>query len=119
MLERAIPSSSERLPVIGLGTWRTFDPPKITDAALAPIEGTVAAFVQAGGRVIDTSPMYGKAQTITGLVTTKLAVNQDLFIATKVWTTGHEAAARRGSRCPATSCGTPWPPSSSMPTPPW
>ena len=95
MLERAIPSSSERLPVIGLGTWRTFDPPKITDAALAPIEGTVAAFVQAGGRVIDTSPMYGKAQTITGLVTAKLAVNQDLFIATKVWTTGHEAGIRQ------------------------
>jgi diketogulonate reductase-like aldo/keto reductase len=95
MLERLIPSSSERLPVIGLGTWRTFDPPSITDASLAPIEHTVAAFVEAGGRVIDTSPMYGKAEAVAGRVAATLGVNDDLFVATKVWTTGRDAGIRQ------------------------
>jgi len=95
MLERAIPSSSERLPVIGLGTWRTFDPPRITDATLAPIEQTVDAFASAGGRVLDTSPMYGKAESLAGKVTAKLGLNESLFIATKVWTTGRAAGVRQ------------------------
>jgi diketogulonate reductase-like aldo/keto reductase len=95
VLERAIPSSSERLPVIGLGTWRTFDPPRITEASLAPIEQTVAAFVRAGAPVIDTSPMYGKAEAITGRVTATLGVTDDLFVATKVWTSGKQAGIRQ------------------------
>jgi diketogulonate reductase-like aldo/keto reductase len=95
MLAREIPSSSEPLPVVGLGTWRTFDPPTITDAALAPIEQTVSVFVEGGGSVIDTSPMYGKAESVAGRVTTKLGVNRELFIATKVWTTGHGQGIRQ------------------------
>jgi diketogulonate reductase-like aldo/keto reductase len=95
MLERTIPSSAERLPVIGLGTWRTFDPSRITDATLAPIEQTVAAFARAGGRVIDTSPMYGNAEAVTGKVVSDLGIDESLFIATKVWTTGHAAGIRQ------------------------
>lgn len=95
MLDRPIPSSGERLPAVGLGTWRAFDPPKITDATLAPIEGAIATFFKAGGRVIDTSPMYGSAQAIAGRLTLKLGVNRDLFIATKVWTTGRDAGIRQ------------------------
>jgi diketogulonate reductase-like aldo/keto reductase len=95
MLERVIPSSGERLPAIGMGTWRTFDPPAITNAALAPIEATVAAFVEAGGHVIDTSPMYGKSEKVVGRVTGNLAVNRELFLATKVWTTGRDAGIRQ------------------------
>lgn len=95
MLDRTIPSSGERLPAIGLGTWRAFDPPSITDATVAPIRGAVDAFVKAGGRVIDSSPMYGNAQAIAGRVTDELGVNQSLFIATKVWTTGRDAGVRQ------------------------
>jgi diketogulonate reductase-like aldo/keto reductase len=95
MLERQIPSTSEALPVVGLGTWRTFDPLRITDATVAPIERTVAAFERAGGRVIDTSPMYGKAESVVGRVTRSLDLNQRLFIATKVWTTGRDDGVKQ------------------------
>lgn len=95
MLERAIPSSSERIPVIGLGTWRTFDPPAVTDAALAPIKDGLATFERGGGRVIDSSPMYGKAEMVAGRLSGELGVNQNLFIATKVWTSGRDAGIRQ------------------------
>ncbi len=95
MLERTIPSSSEQIPAIGLGTWRTFDPPATTEVALAPIKDALATFVRDGGRVIDSSPMYGKAEMVAGRVSRELAVNQDLFIATKVWTSGRAAGIRQ------------------------
>jgi diketogulonate reductase-like aldo/keto reductase len=95
MLERAIPKSSERLPVIGVGTWRTFDPPAVSAETLAPLEATLRLFHNAGGKVIDSSPMYGKSEDVVGRVTKKLGINADLFIATKVWTTGRTAGIQQ------------------------
>src|SRR6266567_6073994 len=90
MLTRAIPSSSDKLPVIGLGTWRTFD------VDLAPdnrrqLEEVLALFVKLGGRVIDTSPMYGRAEEVIGDLTATLGIRDKLFLATKVWTRGKES----------------------------
>ncbi|MCM3877585.1 MAG: aldo/keto reductase, partial [Thermoanaerobaculia bacterium] len=58
---RAIPSSGERIPVIGLGTWSTFDVGS-SAAARAPLEEVLARFVERGGRVVDSSPMYGRSE---------------------------------------------------------
>src|SRR4051812_22001826 len=66
MLRRSIPHSSEQLPVIGLGTWRTFDPASVSLASLAPLEATLRVFHDVGGRVIDSSPMYGKSEELSG-----------------------------------------------------
>lgn len=95
MLERPIPRSSERVPVIGIGTWRTFDPPSVTPETLAPLEQTLRLFHNAGGKVIDSSPMYGKSEDVAGRLSTKLGINAELFIATKVWTTGRDAGIRQ------------------------
>jgi diketogulonate reductase-like aldo/keto reductase len=89
MLMRAIPSSGETLPVIGLGTWRTFD------VHLAPdnrrqLEEVLSLFVKLGARVIDTSPMYGRAEDVIGELTAALDIQDRLFLATKVWTRGRE-----------------------------
>jgi diketogulonate reductase-like aldo/keto reductase len=95
MLERQIPRSPECLPVIGLGTWRTFDPPRITPERLAPLEATLRLLHNAGAKVIDSSPMYGKSEDVVGRVSKTTGVNEDLFIATKVWTTGRDAGVKQ------------------------
>ncbi len=87
---RAIPSSSEMLPMIGLGTYQVFD----VDANaqdLAPLEDVMRAFVAHGASVVDSSPMYGNAETIAGELSARLELRKQLFLATKVWTTGKEA----------------------------
>src|SRR5947209_19896352 len=65
ILTRAIPSSGEKLPVIGLGTWRTFDVDLTTDNR-RQLEEVLSLFVKLGGRVIDSSPMYGRAEQAIG-----------------------------------------------------
>ena len=89
-LQRPIPSSGEKLPVIGLGTWQVFDVTP-TAAERRPLEEVLALFVKLGGRVIDSSPMYGRAEQVIGDIATKLDLQRALFLATKVWTTGKEA----------------------------
>jgi diketogulonate reductase-like aldo/keto reductase len=87
LITREIPVSGEKLPVIGLGTWRVFDVgSSATDRA--PLEDVLRAFVQSGAHVIDSSPMYGRAEEVIGDLATKLGVQSSLFLATKVWTTG-------------------------------
>lgn len=86
-ITRAIPSSGEKLPVIGLGTWRVFDV-GASQPDRAPLEEVLRVFVQRGARVIDSSPMYGRAEEVIGQLATKLGLQQSLFLATKVWTTG-------------------------------
>jgi diketogulonate reductase-like aldo/keto reductase len=84
---RAIPSSGEALPTVGLGTWITFnvgDDPKLRDECAA----VMAAFFAAGGRMIDSSPMYGSAQPVIGYGLEKLGQPKALFAADKVWTSG-------------------------------
>jgi aryl-alcohol dehydrogenase-like predicted oxidoreductase len=87
MHTRLIPSSKEALPIIGLGTWQTFDV-AASDAARKPLEDVLSLFVQLGGRVVDSSPMYGRSETVLGDVAAKLGLHEKLFIATKVWTSG-------------------------------
>jgi aryl-alcohol dehydrogenase-like predicted oxidoreductase len=90
MHTKPIPSSREALPVIGLGTWQTFDT-GTSDAARKPLEEVLSLFVQLGGRVVDSSPMYGRAEEVLGDVAVKTGVREQLFMATKVWTRGRAA----------------------------
>ena len=94
MLARAIPSGTESLPVIGLGTWQTFDV-DTHDAALAPLRELLARYLADGGRVVDTSPMYGRAETVLGRLLAAIPQPPRPFVATKVWTTGREAGIRQ------------------------
>ena len=90
ILTRPIPSSGEAIPVVGLGTWRTFDVGP-APAERAPLQTVLQRFVELGGRVIDSSPMYGTAESVAGDLAAELAVTDKLFFATKVWTSGREA----------------------------
>ena len=90
MLTRAIPSSGEKLPVIGLGTWRSFDVDLTADNR-RQLEEVLSLFVKLGGRVIDMSPMYGRAEQVIGDLTATLGTQEQLFLATKVWTHGKQS----------------------------
>ncbi|RWG43199.1 MAG: twin-arginine translocation signal domain-containing protein, partial [Mesorhizobium sp.] len=82
---RAVPSSGEMLPAVGLGTWITFnvgDDPVLRDECAE----VMAAFFAAGGRMIDSSPMYGSSQPVIGYGLEKLGRPEALFSAEKVWT---------------------------------
>jgi diketogulonate reductase-like aldo/keto reductase len=89
MLARAIPSSGEKLPVIGLGTWQAFDVDLAADNR-RQLGDVLSLFVKLGGRVIDTSPMYGRAEDVIGELTAALGIRDKVFLATKVWTRGRE-----------------------------
>ena len=87
MITRPIPRSGEAMPVIGLGTWQTFDVGSDA-AARQPLRDVVQRLVEAGGRMIDSSPMYGRAEGVTGDLVAEMGVRQKVFLATKVWTSG-------------------------------
>src|SRR5438132_2488783 len=89
MLTRTIPSSGEKLPVIGLGTWRTFDVDLTTDNR-RQIEEVLSLFVKLGGRVIDSSPMYGRSEEVIGDLIGTLGIRDKVFLATKIWTRGRD-----------------------------
>ena len=90
-LARPIPATGEKLPPIGLGTWLTFD---VTNAADRAARGEVMrAFFEAGGRLVDSSPMYGASEETIGAA---LPPNgKSMFSATKVWTVGALAGRRQ------------------------
>src|SRR3954469_7850398 len=90
MLTRTIPATGETLPVIGLGTWQTFDVGSGA-AERAPLEAVLRTFVELGGTLVDSSPMYGRSEDVTGEIATKFALRDKLFVATKVWTSGKRA----------------------------
>lgn len=90
LLERSIPSSGEKLPAVGLGTWRTFDV-GASAAERAPLTEVLGRLVAQGGRVVDSSPMYGTAESVVGDLASELGLTDKLFLATKVWTSGREA----------------------------
>ena len=94
LLTRAIPSSNETLPAIGLGTWQTFDVGD-TAAEKNPLEDVLKAFADLGGKLIDSSPMYGRSEEVAGDLTAKLGLREKLFIATKVWTSGKVAGIQQ------------------------
>ncbi|HKM72168.1 MAG TPA: aldo/keto reductase [Stellaceae bacterium] len=89
MLTRPIPSTGEPMPVIGLGTWRAFDV-GADERAQRPLREVLRLLIDADGRMIDSSPMYGSAETVTGDLLAELAARPRVFLATKVWTTGRE-----------------------------
>jgi diketogulonate reductase-like aldo/keto reductase len=97
IMTRKIPSTGEELPAIGLGTWQVFDAGNDA-AARAPLRETLAAFVKAGGRMIDSSPMYGSAESVAGDLVAELGLRDRLFVATKVWTRGREDGIREMER---------------------
>ncbi len=94
MIERRIPKTGESIPAIGLGTWQVFDVAG-NAAEMAQAKETLKVFVELGGRAIDSSPMYGSSESVTGQLATELGVRAKLFVATKVWTTGRQAGIRQ------------------------
>jgi diketogulonate reductase-like aldo/keto reductase len=92
--ERAIPSSDEELPAIGLGTWQTFDVGKEASER-DPLKEILKEFAALGGRLIDSSPMYGKSEEVAGDLIEELGLRKSLFIATKVWISGQDAGIRQ------------------------
>jgi diketogulonate reductase-like aldo/keto reductase len=90
MLKRPIPSSGEQLPVIGLGTWQTFDVGS-SAAAREPLSQVIDTLFNGGGSLIDSSPMYGKSESVVGDLLAGRGARARAFVATKVWTRGREA----------------------------
>lgn len=85
LITKPIPSTGEKMPVIGMGTWRTFNvggDPKLRNHRTKILE----AFFEGGGRMIDSSPMYGSSQAVVGHGLKKLGMPDRLFSADKVWT---------------------------------
>jgi diketogulonate reductase-like aldo/keto reductase len=82
---RRIGNTPAELPVIGLGTWQTFDVEFSRDER-APLAEVLKTFVDLGGSVVDTSPMYGKAEGVVGDLVSASGLRPRLFLATKVWT---------------------------------
>jgi diketogulonate reductase-like aldo/keto reductase len=91
MTQRAIPSSGEKLPVIGLGTWQTFDVGS-DRAAREPLRQVLKIF---SGKMIDSSPMYGSSESVAGDLIAELGVRDRLFVATKVYTSGRAAGIQQ------------------------
>ena len=87
IITRAIPSSGERLPAIGMGTWITFDAGR-SGASRARLLPVLQAFFDRGGQLIDSSPMYGSSETVVGDLLPRLRQRPRLFAASKVWIPG-------------------------------
>lgn len=94
---RRVPSTGEAIPVVGLGTWLTFDVGGADSPARRARGEILKAFLDAGGRLVDSSPMYGSSEEVVG---SELARTPDprLFSATKVWTVGALAGRRQMER---------------------
>ncbi|OEY68100.1 aldo/keto reductase [Marinobacter sp. X15-166B] len=90
LIRRTIPSTDEGIPVIGLGTARTFNVSPDNQSAMAALRQVLNHFYQGGGRVVDSSPMYGHAETVVGQLAADLGIADELFMATKVWTRGQQ-----------------------------
>jgi diketogulonate reductase-like aldo/keto reductase len=97
MLTRPIPRSGERLPVIGLGTYIVFDVAKDADS-IATRRAMVDLMAEKGASVIDSSPMYGRAEEVVGTVLETTGNRVRLFLASKVWTDGKAAGQRQMQR---------------------
>ena len=94
ILQRPVPKTGETIPAVGLGTWQGFD--VAGDAAeTAQAREALKTLVDLGGRMIDSSPMYGSAESVSGQLAEELGVKSKLFVATKVWTSGKQAGIRQ------------------------
>lgn len=91
LMSKKIPSTGEALPVIGVGTWQTFDV-GADPAARAPLREVLKLLNR---NMVDSSPMYGSSESVAGDLIVELGLREKLFIATKVWTSGREAGMRQ------------------------
>jgi diketogulonate reductase-like aldo/keto reductase len=91
---KKIPATGEPMPVVGLGTWQSFDV-SADAAARGPLREVLQGLVRAGGRMVDSSPMYGAAEPVVGDLVAGLGIRDKLFIATKVWTSGRAEGVRQ------------------------
>lgn len=89
-ITRPIPKGGELIPVIGLGTSRVFDVGS-SESERAAVKAVLDALVESGGRVVDTAPMYGRAEGVVGELVATEGLRSRLFLASKVRTTGHDA----------------------------
>ena len=94
ILERPIPKTGEALPAVGLGTWQGFDVAGNAPET-AQARDALKVLVDLGGRVVDSSPMYGSAESVCGALAQELGLGPKLFVATKVWTSGRQAGVRQ------------------------
>src|SRR5687768_5922387 len=86
-ISRLVPATGERIPVVGLGTWLTFDVGAADSRERRARGDILRAFLAAGGTLVDSSPMYGSSEAVIG-AELKRASAPRLFSATKVWTVG-------------------------------
>jgi diketogulonate reductase-like aldo/keto reductase len=89
-IKRPIPHTREELPALGLGTWQVLDVPA-SGADYEAATAAVRSFLSAGGRVIDSSPMYGQSEERVGDILAAIRPAARPFLATKIWTTGRES----------------------------
>lgn len=94
LLARRVPSSGELLPAVGLGTWQVFDVGG-RERERAEARETLRRFVELGGTVLDSSPMYGSSESVVGELAAEIGAHKKLFMATKVWTSGRAAGIRQ------------------------
>ncbi|WP_370090115.1 aldo/keto reductase [Ekhidna sp.] len=90
ILKRVVPSTGEKIGVVGLGTWQTFDV-GTNSSAREPLKAVLKVLVEGGGSVVDSSPMYGSSEMVVGDLSEELGIKKDLFYATKVWTSGEQS----------------------------
>jgi len=94
LIKRSIPRSGEQLPVLGLGTYIVLDvPPGAPE--LAELKEVLKTFAAGGARLIDSSPMYGRAEAVVGELVAATNLRESVFLATKVWTSGRDAGIRQ------------------------
>lgn len=94
LLTAKISATGEELPRLGLGTYSTFDVSPASSEILQ-VKEVLSEFFASGGRLVDSSPMYGRAEEVTGSVSGDLGINANLFMATKVWISGRDAGVRQ------------------------
>ena len=94
LLKRKIPRSGEMLPAVGVGTWQTFDV-GANAPERAELKEVLRLLVEGGGSVIDSSPMYGRAEAVVGDLSAEARLREKLFLATKVWTSGRDSGIRQ------------------------
>jgi aryl-alcohol dehydrogenase-like predicted oxidoreductase len=98
LVTRAIPGAAgETLPIVGMGTWNTFDVGEQAEER-APLLDVLESFYEAGAKLIDSSPMYGEAERVTGDLVEQLRRRDRTFVATKVWTRGRDAGVTQIER---------------------
>lgn len=94
MLTRPIASTGEEVPVIGLGTYNSFDK-RLSRSTRADLMEVLQLFFDGGGTLIDSSPMYGRAEKVVGELLADMNAHDQSFIATKVWTQGQTSGVRQ------------------------